>query len=486
MKILFATSEVVPFSKTGGLADVSGALPKALSKLGHEVVVVVPFYRVTREKGDDIQRTGLTFSVPISDREESGEILIIRPDGGPTVYFVEKPDYYDRDEIYAEQGIDYPDNAERFIFFSKAVLELCRTLEYAPDIIHCNDWQTGLTPLSLKIARAQEPLFNQTASVFTIHNISYQGLLRHLDMHLTNLPWELFSPDGLEYFGKINLLKAGIVGSDIITTVSLRYAREIQTPEFGCGMEGILNKYSDQLFGILNGVDYDEWNPEIDSHIVAHYGPADLSGKAACRADVLEEIGLARIQDTPLIGMVSRLVDNKGFDILLPVMEDIMHEGFQLVLLGAGENRITSELIKIADRHPDRMGVKFGFSNSLAHKIEAGADMFLMPSRYEPCGLNQMYSLKYGTVPIVHATGGLDETIIDYPTSPEDSGNGFKFTDYTSDSLLAKLYEAREFYANGDEWKRIMLNGMACDFSWNASASKYEKLYQRAMSEKHR
>lgn len=481
MKILFAASEMVPFSKTGGLADVAGALTKALSELGHEVSAVVPFYRATEEKGFDIEEMDCVFSIPISDREEYGEVFRTVTDAGVTVYFIGKAAYYGREELYGTPKGAYHDNAERFIFFSKAVIELCKRLDLSPDIIHCNDWQTGLVPIYVKSLSKDDPLFRDTGTFFTIHNIAYQGLFWHLDMHLTNLPWDIFTPDGIEFFGKINLLKAGIVGADALSTVSPKYAEEIQTAELGCKLEGILGKRSDRLFGVLNGVDYDEWNPQTDEYIAANYGPEDLSGKIACKADLLREFGLPDSDDVPLLGVVSRLADQKGFDILAPAMDEIIAQGYRLVLLGTGEERYHKLFEEMAGKYPDRVGVKLTFSNELAHKIEAGADIFLMPSRYEPCGLNQMYSLKYGTVPLVRATGGLEDTIVDYADSPSTSGNGFKFVEYSSSALLDKLRRARGFYADKDQWNRIMLNGMACDFSWGASAKRYVELYGKAI-----
>ncbi|MBI5116185.1 glycogen synthase GlgA [Candidatus Poribacteria bacterium] len=480
MRILFATSEMVPFSKTGGLADVAGGLTKALRKLGHEVAAIVPYYKVTRKKGFSTEDVDLPFPVPMSDREEYGEIFRLVQEDGSVVNFIGKEAYYDREQLYGTPQGDYPDNAERFIFFSKAVLQACKALKYKPDIIHCNDWQTGLVPVYLKTLQNIDPGFKKVATLFTIHNIAYQGLFWHLDMHLTNLSWDLFNPEGIEYYGKINLLKAGIVGSDIITTVSPRYAEEIQTPEFGYGLEGILRKRSGRLFGVLNGADYEEWNPETDKYLAANYSARDLSGKAKCKRDLLEQFGLPASNDAPLIGVVSRLADQKGFDILAEVMNDIVRDGFQFVLLGTGEEKYHTLFSKMAKKHPDRVGIKLTFSNEIAHKIEGGADMFLMPSLYEPCGLNQMYSLKYGTAPVVRATGGLDDTIVDHPTSSR-FGNGFKFRDYTSSALLEKLRQARKSYGNKEEWKRIMLNGMACDFSWESSARKYAELYQKAI-----
>ncbi len=483
MKILLATSEMVPFSKTGGLADVAGALGKALARRGNEVTAVVPFYRTTQEKSFSIEDIDTTFSAPISEREEYGEIFRTKLDG-VTVYFIGKESYFNRPELYRTSNGDYPDNAERFIFFSKAVIELCKVLDYRPDIVHCNDWQTGLVPLYLKTLHKDNPVFRKAATLLTIHNIGYQGLFWHLDMHLTNLPWDLFTPDGVEFYGKINLLKAGIISAHIINTVSPTYSKEIQTPEFGCGLDGLLRRRSDRLFGVLNGVDYDEWNPETDKYIAANYSPRDLSGKATCKSDLLKHFNLPAMNGTPLLGIVSRLDNQKGFDILAPVMDDIIGADYQFVLLGAGDNKYHTLFEKLAGKYPDRVGAELGFSNELAHKIEAGCDIFLMPSRYEPCGLNQMYSLKYGTVPLVRATGGLVDTVIHYPTSPSSSGNGFVFEEYSSTALLERIRQTRKYFSDQEEWKRIMLNGMACDFSWDVSAKKYEELYRNALSTK--
>lgn len=481
MKILFAASEMVPFSKTGGLADVAGSLTKALSELGHEVSAVVPFYRHTEKKGFDVEELDCSFSVPISDREEYGEVFRTVTDAGVNIYFISKAAYYDREELYGSGKGDHHDNAERFIFFSKAIIELCKCIDLSPDVIHCNDWQTGLVPIYIKRLFNYHPLFSKMGMLFTIHNIGYQGLFWHLDMHLTNLPWDLFTPEWIEFYGKINLLKAGIVGADILSTVSPCYAQEIQTPEFGRGLEGILGERSSRLYGVLNGVDYDEWNPLTDEYIVANYDPDDLAGKTECKADLLREFGLPEANDTPLLGMVSRLDDQKGFDILAPAMENIVNEGCQFVLLGTGDEKYHKLFKKIADKYPDKVGIKLEFSNAIAHRIEAGADMFLMPSHYEPCGLNQMYSLKFGTVPLVRATGGLEDTIVDAVDAKSSSANGFKFKEYSSAALLDKLKQACKLYADTKRWNQLVRNGMACDFSWGASAKRYVELYQKAV-----
>jgi starch synthase len=481
MKILFAASEMVPFSKTGGLADVAGSLTKALSDLGHEVSAVVPFYRTTEDKGFDVEELDCSFSVPLSDREEYGEVFRTVTDAGVNVYFISKAAYYDREELYGSRAGDHHDNAERFIFFSKAIIELCKCLDLRPDVIHCNDWQTGLVPIYIKKLLNDHPLFSDTGTIFTIHNIGYQGLFWHLDMHLTNLPWNLFTPEGIEFYGKINLLKAGVVGADILSTVSPCYAKEIQTPEFGHGLEGILSERSDRLYGVLNGVDYDDWNPLTDKYIAANYSPDDLAGKTECKADLLREFGLPEADDAPLLGVVSRLADQKGFDILAPIMENIAGEGCQFVLLGTGDEKYHKLFKNIALKFPDKVGVKLDFSNALAHKIEAGADIFLMPSHYEPCGLNQMYSLKYGTIPLVRATGGLEDTIVDVIDSKSSAANGFKFKEYSSSALLDKLKQACRLYADKKQWNQLLQNGMDCDFSWDASAKRYIELYQKAV-----
>ncbi len=481
MKILFASPEAVPFAKTGGLADVAGSLPRALARMGHEVCLILPKYRSVDERRFPLGPAQMVLKIPISQRVVTGEVYSL--DQGPNfrVLFLRRDVYYDRDQLYGTPTGDFEDNAERFTFLSRAVAEVA--LEWKPDIIHCNDWQTGLTPVYLKTIYRSSPSLAQAASVFTIHNIAFQGLFWHYDLPLTNLGWELFTPQALEFYGKLNFLKGGIVFADAVTTVSRKYAEEIQTPEFGAGLEGVLGDRKKDLYGILNGADYEEWSPSKDSYIKEKYDPSDLKGKKACKEDLQREFYLTPNPDTPLIGVISRLTEQKGFDILAEVIEDLMSLGLQFVLLGTGEEEYTLLFQKIGQKYPRQAGIRIAFDNALAHKIEAGADMFLMPSRFEPCGLNQIYSLKYGTVPIVRATGGLDDTIQDFdPVSRE--GNGFKFQDYSSVELLCAVKLALETYRDKATWKRMMLRGMAQDFSWEQSARAYVKVYEDLLTKK--
>jgi starch synthase len=483
MKILFASSEAVPFAKTGGLADVSGSLPRVLAEMGHEVFLILPKYRSIDEKRFPLTKTGITLKVPIALRVETAEVYSCESVPRFHSLFLRKDAYYDRDQLYGTPSGDFEDNAERFTFFSRALLEAALALDINPDIIHCNDWQTGLAPVYLKTLYRNSSSLKPAASVFTVHNIGYQGLFWHYDLQLTNLGWELFTPQALEFYGKINFLKAGMVFADAVTTVSRKYMEEIQTPEFGAGLDGVLRDRKEDLYGILNGVDYDEWSPAKDPFIREQYGPADLKGKRACKADLQREFGLELRPEIPLIGMISRLDEQKGFDLIEAIMEKLMELGPQCVLLGTGKEKYHLLLESLQKKYPQQLGVKIAFNNVLAHKIEAGADMFLMPSRYEPCGLNQMYSLKYGTVPIVRATGGLDDTIADFnPLSA--AGNGFKFRDYTASCLLEAIQRALQAYRDRPLWENLMVRGMAADFSWERSTSEYLKVYQETLEKK--
>jgi len=481
MKILFASSEAVPFAKTGGLADVSGALPRALSQLGHEVTLILPKYRQVDEKKHHLNKTDLVLRVPVSQRVETAEVYAAEQGPGLRTLFVGQETYYDRDQLYGTPSGDFEDNAERFTFFSRAIVEAA--LEIKPDIIHCNDWQTGLAPVYLKTLYRNVSGLQGAVSIFTIHNIGYQGLFWHYDMHLTNLGWEVFTPKGLEFYGKLNFLKGGIVFADAVTTVSRRYREEIQTREYGAGLEGVLQERQADLYGILNGVDYEEWDPAKDLFIKERYHSGDLSGKKICKRDLQREFGFSEDEEIPLIGIISRFTDQKGFDLIAHVIEPLMELGIQLVILGTGEEKYHLLMEEIAVRYPAQAGIRIAFDNPLAHRIEAGADMFLMPSRYEPCGLNQIYSLKYGTVPIVRATGGLDDTIEDFnPVTGE--GNGFKFQDYSPAEFLATIERAIRLFQDPALWEPLMLRGMAADFSWQKSARSYENLYERVLLKK--
>ena len=476
MKILLASSEVVPFAKTGGLADVAGALPKALRKLGVDVRVIMPKYKGVEEKGPPLTDTGYRISCPVSQRTVQAEIVESHYDG-ITVYLVDNDEYYYRDNLYSTQDGDYIDNAERFVFFSKSILEAVRATGFVPDVIHCNDWQTALVPVFVNTLYRQDPLFARIPTLLTIHNLGYQGLFWHLDWHLLNMGWEYFTPTFLEFYGKINFLKGGVVFSDLLNTVSERYSKEIQTPEFGSGLDGVLRTRRQDLYGIVNGIDYDEWNPEGDRYIPANYGPGRLAGKAACKAALQEACGRPVDQAKPLVSSISRLSDQKGFDLVAEGFERLLALGVQYVLLGTGERKYHELFDDLAEKHPDSFSAKIAYDNSLAHLIEAGSDMFLMPSRYEPCGLNQLISLKYGTVPIVTATGGLDNTIEDW-TPETQKGTGFKMKEVSKLELLANLKRALEAYNQPKLWDKLVKNGMKKDFSWKASAREYLDLYK--------
>lgn len=480
MRILLAASEVAPFAKTGGLADVAGALPKALAKLGHDVRVALPKYRMVDAAKHGLRPVVASLPVPVAGRMEQATIWQGAIDSVP-VYFVQHDGYYDREALYQTREGDYPDNAERFAFFARAVLEMIRPLDFLPEIYHCNDWQTGLVPTYLRTALQGVRELQTTGVLFTVHNLGYQGLFGPEALASANLGHELFNPFGVEFYGKVNFLKAGLVFSDLISTVSRKYSQEIQTEEFGHGLEGILRARTRDVHGILNGIDYDEWHPARDAFLAANFSSDDLSGKAACKADLQRGFGLPERPDVPLLAVISRLTPQKGMDLVVQALDAMLDLDTQFVLLGTGDADLHLAFENAKARHGSRVGLKLGFDVALSHKIEAGADMFLMPSRYEPCGLNQMYSLAYGTVPVVRATGGLDDTI--QPFDPATgAGTGFKFAGETSPALLEALRAAVAVYRRPAEWRRLVRNGMACDFSWDRSAREYVALYQQIAS----
>ncbi len=472
MRIMYVSSEAVPFSKTGGLGDVVGSLPKSLKKLGHEVAIVLPRYRGNLEGKVIIP----SLTVPMGRSFKFGSVS--EPESGGDVHYflLDYPPYYDREALYRVSNQDYPDNAERFAFLCWAAIELAKRATRAPEIIHCNDWQTALLPVYLKLHYSQDPFFARTRTLLTIHNQAFQGIFPRAVMSAVSLPDSLFNTDQLEFYGNVNFLKAGIVFADKLTTVSQKYSQEIQTPEFGFGLEGVLRKRSRDLVGIMNGVDYSMWDPLTDTRIAANYSAENLEGKRLCKRDVLREFGIEDSSARPLIGMISRLADQKGFDLLTLTADTIVADGLSMVILGTGEERYCRYLLELHQKYPLYVGVKIVYDDRLAHKIEAGADMFLMPSRFEPCGLNQIYSLKYGTVPIVRATGGLDDTITEY--EEPSGGNGFKFTRYVPEDLLEAVRRAARVYSNQQAWLSLMKRCMGCDFSWTRSAEKYLALYQ--------
>lgn len=478
LRVLFLASEAAPFAKTGGLADVAGALPDALKRQGVEVAVGMPFYRVAREAGFSTRPLLSGLEVPLGGAALKGGVIETATPKGVPVYFFEREDLFDRPNLYATAEGDYYDNLERFAYFSRAALIFAEHLGSPIDIIHCHDWQTGLVPAFLKTLYRGAPFFAQAASLFTIHNLGYQGLFPEEKLAVCGLPAEAFQPEGVEYWGRISLLKAGMVYADALTTVSPAYAKEIQTPEFGLGMEGVLQKRSADLYGILNGADYAVWSPDNDPHIPYPYGPEHLEEKVRNKEALLDELGLKEdFKDRPLFGMVSRLSAQKGCDLLLQVLENMVGLGAGVVILGSGEEAYQRQMEKAARRNPDAVSVSIGFDESLAHRIMAGVDLLLIPSLYEPCGLTQMYALRYGTVPVVRATGGLDDTVV--PFDPETgAGNGFKFGPYAPEALMGAVNEAVRLYAEPATWRTLMGNAMKEDFSWDRSARRYVKLYQ--------
>jgi starch synthase len=475
MRILFVASEGLPFSKTGGLADVVEALPKALVETGHEVAVVLPRYRNTN---------ATTIVVPSLTIPAGGTLRFPAIADGTMVngvryYFVDDPEYFDRDQLYGEKGKDYIDNAERFGEFSRAAIEVAKSV-WPADVIHCHDWQSALVPVLLNTLYATDPLLRSVPTVFTIHNMGYHGLFPRTVLADLGLPETLFRMDAMEFYGKVNFLKGGLIFADYLTTVSKKYAQEIQTAEYGHGLDGVVRDRASRLRGILNGVDYSIWSPEVDTLIAARYSAKDLSGKRTCKKDLLEQFKLdATNLQRPVIGIISRFVDQKGFDLIGLIIDELMKENVAIVALGNGEPKYEALFREMAVKHPKQFGVKVAYDNTLAHKIEAGSDMFLMPSRYEPCGLNQIYSLKYGTVPIVRATGGLDDTIENYDPNT-GRGTGFKFEAYDPNDLLACIRTALETFRVIPAWQKVQKNGMNKDFSWRASAGEYVQLYEVA------
>jgi len=474
--VLFAASECVPFSKTGGLADVVGALPRAIADLGHQVTVYLPLYRQTHLENPTTVIASVT--IPFDDRYRFCSVLDGGQQHGVQFYFIDYPPFYDRDALYGTPLGDYHDNPERFALYCRAVLEAAKILG-VPDIFHCHDWQTALIPILMRTLYDEDPALNGIPTVFTIHNIGYQGVFSPDTLPLLMLPWDLFTMTKLEFFGKVNFLKGALTYSDFITTVSRRYAQEIQTVEYGFGLEGVLRSRNSKLAGILNGVDYEEWNPATDHYIAAHYTAKALEGKRECRRDLLRSFGLDAESAAPIVGIVSRFAAQKGFDLIALAADRLAHEDVTVVILGSGDKDYEDVFRRLVRQYSGRFALKVGYDNPMAHKIEAGSDMFLMPSRYEPCGLNQIYSLKYGTVPVVRATGGLDDTIDPYDVRT-GRGTGFKFHEYTAEALLTTMQAALALFAKPNEWRKLMLNGMARDFSWTVAAREYLRVYERA------
>ncbi len=470
-----AASEATPYAKSGGLADVVGALPKALARRGCRVTLFHPLYRAVKE-AFTLHRPVLA-GVPLSLGGERRvfDVFQHRPSPGITTFFIGDDEFFDRSGLYGEEE-DYPDNARRFSLFCRALLVTVERLGLPVDVFHLHDWQTALVPLYLRHRPDFAPSLSGVPSLLTIHNLAYQGLFPATAIRGTGIPGRLFNMEGVEYYGQVNFLKGGILYADAVNTVSPRYSREIQTPEYGAGLDGVLRSRRDHLHGILNGVDYDLWNPGADAYLPAAFSAEDLSGKEVCKEALLRRFGLSPDLGPPLMATISRLVDQKGFDIIASSMAELLDLGFRYVLLGTGEAKYVSAFASLAGRYPDRVGVKIAYDESLAHQIEAGADFFLMPSRFVPCGLNQIYSLRYGTIPIVRATGGLDDTVTSYDRLT-GRGNGIKFGEYSAEALIRAAREAGDLYHRPEHRANLVRNAMACDFSWDSSAGRYLDLY---------
>ncbi|PIS31542.1 glycogen synthase GlgA [Candidatus Saganbacteria bacterium CG08_land_8_20_14_0_20_45_16] len=470
LKVLFVSPEVVPFAKTGGLADVAGALPKALEELGHDVRVFMPRYK----KIDPIK-----FNLKKLNAETfEGKI----PGSDVPIYFYENENYFGgRDELYQVKGVDYEDNLERFAAFCQAALRFVKEQNWRPDIIHCNDWQSGLIAVYLKVSYGNDPFFKGTKLVYSVHNMGYLGTFPKKKLPLTGLGWDQFVPDKLEFWDKIALSKAGFVYADLINTVSETYAKEIQTEEYGHGLDGLLRARSKDVYGIVNGLDYDLWNPATDPKIPENYSPTKLAAKSEDKLELQLKNGLPAKKTTPVIGMITRLADQKGLDILAEALPEIMKLDCQFVVLGTGDLKYHELLTRLKNEFPEHVGLNLGFDAALAQLIYAGSDMFMMPSRYEPCGLGQLISFKYGVVPIVRKTGGLADTVHNFDLKT-GAGDGFVFEEYSSAALLDAVKRALVAYKNKTAWKKLVKKVMNLDYSWNTSAKEYVNLYDKALA----
>ena len=457
-----------------------GALAKGLAKAGSQVGLVTPLYRGVREKFTDIHAFGWRMELPLGRRRIAAEVLRREPASGLTVYFVHQPEFFHRSGLYQENWVDYRDNAERFIFFSKCVVHLARYLPWQPELVHAHDWQIGLAPLLIKHERERAGWGSAPRTCFTVHNLAYQGVFPRSAYELTQLPWDYFHPGGVEFYGRLNCLKAGLCYAELTTTVSPRYAREIMTEEFGCGLDGVLRQRQRSVVGILNGADYSEWNTENDPCLKNSFSVHSLAGKQAEKQALQQEMGLPQALDVPLFGNISRLVDQKGSDILLGALDEMLAANMQFVQLGSGSPVLEKAFQTLSRRCPDKVSVRIGYDHCLSHRIEAGCDFYLMPSRFEPCGLNQMYSLRYGAIPIVRATGGLDDSVID-PTEDLDHANGIKFYEYSSRALAKAIRKALVLYGEQELYQRFQINAMSADFSWERTAARYLDVYRRIL-----
>lgn len=517
MKILFAASEATPFVKTGGLADVLGSLPQAIqSRLqkekqkGSQVAVVLPKYSLIEESSFSFKPLTGKILVPVGDRIETGTIWTLdpskrashstpRPPHPPhpphpqlknlSVYFIENRKYFNRSALYRTEKGDFDDNDERFIFFSRAVLELCKFIDFVPDIIHCHDWQTGLIPAYLKTLYHTDAFFHRTATVFTIHNIAYQGLFPKQTLFLAGFNWHDFTPEKLEYYEQINFLKAALVFADKISTVSPTYSQEVrEKSEFGRGMEGVLKARSKDFFGILNGLDRSEWDPAKDSNLLARFSQKSknlIATKKICKKNLQKTLQFSLNESVPLVGMVSRLDPQKGFGRVIEVVQELLHHGekFQWVILGSGDKEIQELLTNLSKQFSKQISFQTGFNNKLAHKIYGGSDLFFMPSEFEPCGLGQMIAMRYGTIPVVSPTGGLLDTVFPWDQKT-GKGTGFVSAENSASSLLESLQNSFKIYQNSVQWEKLVQNAMAQDFSWELSAGHYLELYKAALDDR--
>ncbi|QEG38821.1 glycogen synthase GlgA [Roseimaritima ulvae] len=492
MNIVLITTEAVPFAKTGGLADVCGALPVQLANHGHNVTVLMPAFRQIHSAGQPISETDISLPVDIEGHRWTARLASSTlPDSEVPVYFIDQPDLFDRPQLYGDEHGDYQDNCLRFSFFSQACLQAIERLKLPVDIVHCNDWQTGLVPAYISTRFGDYSWMDRVATVLTIHNLAYQGVFSKHLLPQTGMGWEHFRPDELEFYDQLNLLKTGIVFADAVTTVSARYAEEIQTEQHGCGLQGVLHRRAASLTGIPNGIDTAIWDPATDPHLVANYSISNWQeGKASNKRDLQETFGLNPTADAPLIGLVGRLAEQKGWGLVIEAMRHFLSTGnpAQWVVLGTGDRRYHAALSRLAGHYGDRLGLHLGFSDALAHRIEAGADIFLMPSRYEPCGLNQLYSLRYGTVPVVNPTGGLSDTVVDATSQhvTEGTATGFYLPTFDTYGLIEALSAAFSMRRNSPEkWTQIIQSGMTRDWSWGRSAVRYEQVYEKTSARKH-
>ncbi len=482
LKVLFVASEAVPYAKTGGLADMVTALGKALHRLGCDVRAVIPYYTEVRDGPHSI--VPLIEEIPAGFQDESlpAEVLMTTEPAGFPVYFIRRDEFFDRSHLYTTSRGDYRDNGKRFLYFSKSVFSLCEALDFQPDILHCHDWQAALVPVYLRHVYRRDPFFRETAGILTIHNLAYQGIFPSSIFQETGLPGFLNTMEWMEFWGNISFLKGGIYSADLLNTVSPTYSREILEKKHGCGLEGVLADRRKDLHGVLNGVDYEVWDPAVDEFLPAKYSAETLDEKQVCKKALLKEFGInSGPTDMPLLGMISRLSEQKGIDVLAAGLEHLLAQKVAFVMLGEGEEQFRDLLLSLAKRFPRKMGVRLGYDNGLAHRMEAGCDIFVMPSRYEPCGLNQFYSMKYGTVPVVRATGGLQDSVEEFEPG-NGKGTGFKFSLYSPEDFLAAAKRAISVYQEPAAWLRLQKNCMRQDFSWEESARKYLDLYKVAIT----